>query len=234
MNFPLLILRPTEAGQRTAGRARNLGLNPIVDPMFEIRSIRWSAASIDHYDAIMFTSPNGVKMAGPELQEYTGLPALAVGEATKKAAQDAGFLIVQTGCSGVQSLVDQLPVEGFNRVLRLSGKEFTPVQSNRSIEQVAVYEAPFLGLGVQAQTALAAGAVLLLHSARAAHHLIEEMAALGLDQSINRVVAISPKVAQILGKGWKSNSVADQPTDEALLTKAVRLCSGQTMNKEPE
>ena len=225
MSLPLLILRPIEGAQKTAEKALRLGLSPVVDPLFEIRPVPWNAAPADQYDAIMFTSANAIKMAGSELCKYTPLKALAVGTATKQAAETIGFEIVQTGKSGVQSLFDMLPEAGFDRILRLSGTEYTAVKSERLIDQVAVYESVCTGLGEHAQTALERSAVILVHSTRAAELLVAEMARLNISAQKNCVVAISPKVAEAAGNGWKSIDVAEHPTDEALLTQAARLCS---------
>jgi uroporphyrinogen-III synthase len=44
------------------------------------------------------------------------------------------------------------------------------------------------------------------------------------------VAAISEAAAHAVGEGWKSVTVADQPTDDALLALAASLCN----NSPPE
>lgn len=225
MTAKLLILRPIEGAKKTAAEAQTLGLQALIDPLFEIRPLSWNAPSADQYEAIMFTSSNAVKMAGEKMQNYLSLPALVVGPATRCTAEAEGFEVVQMGTSGVQSLVDMLPEGRFNRILRLTGSDFTAVQSERFIEQRAVYEAVSKGLGAVAQQTLRSGSIILIHSVRAAQILVSEMDKLGIAGEKNHVVAISDKVAKASGNKWKSISVAEKPTDEALLTQVARLCS---------
>ncbi|MEP2990058.1 MAG: uroporphyrinogen-III synthase [Parasphingorhabdus sp.] len=225
MSLPLLILRPIEGAQSTAAKAQACDLNPIVDPLFEIKPLPWTAPPADQYDAIMFTSANAVKMADTKLQDYAHLPALVVGATTEREAEMAGFKVIQTGKSGVQSLVDMLPIKGFERILRLSGSEYTAVQSDRTMDHIAVYESVCIGLGERARLSLASGVVILIHSLRAAQSLVGEMEKWDIPRARNHIIAISPNVADATGKAWKSIDVAKQPTDEALLTQAARLCS---------
>jgi uroporphyrinogen-III synthase len=226
MTLPLLILRPIEGAQKTATSAEKTGLRAVVAPLFEIRPLPWHANAADQYDAVLFSSANAVKMAGPNLQEYKALPALAVGPVTRQACEAAGFDVLETGVSGVQSLADKLPEGSFDRILRLSGKEYTSVKSDRSFDHVAIYESVCIGLSELAQTALKNGSIVLIHSMRAAQMLLSEMKKneIALDKS--HIVAISSKAAEAAGNGWKSVHFVDQPTDEALLRLAVRLCSG--------
>lgn len=225
MNLPLLILRPIAGAEKTAAKAQALGLKPIIDPLFVVQSVAWNAPPVDQYDAIMFTSANAVKMSGSDLQKYRTLPAIVVGDATKQAAEAAGFIATQTGNMGVQSLVDMLPKNSFERILRVSGKEYSAVKSNRIIDQVVVYESACIGLGQHARTALESGAIVLIHSMRAAQSLVSEMEKNKISCERNQVLALSSNVAEAAGNLWKSVEVAEQPTDEALLTKAARLCS---------
>jgi uroporphyrinogen-III synthase len=41
------------------------------------------------------------------------------------------------------------------------------------------------------------------------------------------IIAISQAAAEAVGNGWKSVEAADQPTDEALLALAARLCNNR-------
>ncbi|HET7281441.1 MAG TPA: uroporphyrinogen III synthase HEM4, partial [Sphingomicrobium sp.] len=45
------------------------------------------------------------------------------------------------------------------------------------------------------------------------------------DRSQVAIAAISRAAAEELAGGWKSLDIADQPTDEALLALASRLCN---------
>lgn len=233
MTLPLLILRPIEGAQKTAISAEKAGLNVVVAPLFEIRPLPWHAHAADQYDAIMFSSANALKMAGPNLQEYKALPALAVGPVTRQACEAAGFDVMVSGGSGVQSLADNLPEGTYDRILRLTGKDYTSVQSDRSIDHIAIYESACIGLSQPAQAALKSGSIILIHSIRSAQKLLAEMKKNGIAVDKNHIIAISSKAAEAAGNGWKSVHFVDQPTDEALLRLAVRLCSSGTKTRSP-
>ena len=68
------------------------------------------------------------------------------------------------------------------------------------------------------------GAVTLVHSPRAGRRLAELAAMQRLDRGSAAVVAISADAAEAAGDGWKSVDHSDQPTDDALLALAERLC----------
>ncbi len=227
MTRSLLILRPMEGAIETAGRAENLGLSSIVDPLFVIEPMEWSAPAASQYDALMLTSANAIKYGGNKLQEYAQLPVLAVGEATAAAARDAGFHVAATGDSGAVQLLESSGASQFNHILRLTGKDH--VKTDSSFQQVTlcrVYHARELPLGGKAQAALQQGQVILLYSVRAARILAAEVDLLQLDRSLHDIAALSPNVAQASGKGWKSVQSPESPTDDALLSLAGRLCPG--------
>ena len=225
MTLSVLILRSIEAGQETARRAKNFGLNSIVDPLFVIESMAWTAPPPSNFDALMLTSANAVLYAGPAIGQYEHLPVLAVGEATALAARNAGFNVAVTGKGGADELLQSLPVDRYPNILRLTGKDHIKLAaSGHRIRLCRVYRSRAMPLGEKSQAALRQGHVILLYSARAAKILIEEMDRLGLDRSINHIVTLSPHIAQAAGIGWKSVQAAERPTDDALLSLAGRLC----------
>lgn len=225
MTMSVIILRPQDGAGETAKRARNLGLSAIIDPLFLVEPIAWSAPPPSEFDAVMLTSSNAVKHAGPTLRKYYDLPVLAVGEATAAAARDAGFNVAVTGDGGAKELLQSLPAGQFPRILRLTGKDHVKLApSDRQITLNRVYQARALSLGQKAQAALRKGNIVLLYSVRAANILAREMERLNIDRSLNRVAALSGNIARAAGTGWKSVVAAEQPTDDALLFLAGRLC----------
>ena len=57
----LLVLRPEPGASATAGRARTLGLDPVLMPLFEIEPIAWTAPDPAGFDALLLTSANAVR-----------------------------------------------------------------------------------------------------------------------------------------------------------------------------
>ena len=211
----LLLLRPEPGLSRSAERARALGMEPLLAPLFEIRPVAWSPPIPANYDALLLTSANAVRQAGPGLAHFANLPVHAVGAATARAATENGMTVISTGASDVDGLLGALKTP--LHMLHLAGENHRTVESKHRIEVVAVYRAaPIEVPGL----ALCGSTVVAVHSPRAGHRLsqlVQNRA--GMD-----VVAISAAAATACGTGWRSVTIADHPDDDHLLALAARLC----------
>lgn len=225
---PLLILRPQPGADETAARARALGLDAIVAPLFEVRALRWTPPPATEFDAVMLTSANAARRAGAGLAGFLGLPCYAVGEATAAAAVDAGFTDVRVGPEDGVALLMVMEADGIARALHPCGADHVTLEpASMRIARLPVYEAQAVKtLPPEAEGVLAEETVALLHSARAA----TLFGALVPDRSRVTVAAISPRTARAAGSGWRRLAVAAEPRDHALLALAVKLC--QTMGQE--
>ncbi|QTD54479.1 uroporphyrinogen-III synthase [Parasphingorhabdus cellanae] len=225
MKRSLVILRPIDSARETENRAEKLGLSVIADPLFIIEPMEWTAPPAGQFDALMLTSANAVKYGGDMLSQYVQLPVLAVGDATAMAARQAGFTVTDIGNGGAEDLLQSLGPDRYPRILRLTGKDHVKTAASpQKLTLRRVYQAAALPLGESAQTALQQGHVVLLYSVRAAKILNDEMDRLQLERSNNDIVALSPAIAEAAGSRWKSVQAAEQPTDDALLSLAGRLC----------
>src|SRR4051794_25280604 len=101
----LVVLRPEPGASATAERARMLGLEPVMVPLFEVEPVAWQAPDAARFDALLLTSANAVRMGGEELSKLRRLPVHAVGEATARSALDAGFDVASLGDAGVDRLL---------------------------------------------------------------------------------------------------------------------------------
>ncbi|MEZ5742975.1 MAG: hypothetical protein R3D89_04415, partial [Sphingomonadaceae bacterium] len=72
--------------------------------------------------------------------------------------------------------------------------------------------------------ALRQPAVVLLHSAIAAHHFAKSCEGKGIDRTRIAIAAISPRVVEAAGSGWRAIEAAETPDDAALLALARDLC----------
>jgi len=202
-----------------------MGLSVIADPLFMVEPIDWTPPPVAQFDALLLTSANAVKHAGPHLEKYKSLPVLAVGDITATAARQAGLNVVKTSDGGMKELVASLPAGQYQKLLRLTGRDHVDITPPAHIIALCpVYQARALPLGEKAQRALRQGHVILLHSPRAAKILAGEMDRLDIDRSVNDIVALSHNVADAAGSGWESVAVAERPTDDALLSMASTLC----------
>jgi uroporphyrinogen-III synthase len=218
-----LILRPEPGAAATFERATAAGFQAVASPIFVVQAVQWAAPDAVAHDALMLTSANAVRQAGPALARYRHLPAFAVGEATAAAAIEAGFADVRAGSQDVTTLVERMAREGVSRPLHLAGREYrAPVEAPFPIVRRIVYAADAVAeLPSAARAALQGGAVALLHSPRAARTFADLLAQAGIDPSTLLVAAISPAAA--IGP-WKAAAIAEAPNDGALLAAAARLC----------
>jgi uroporphyrinogen-III synthase len=209
----LLIVRPQPGADDSAARARAIGLDPIVAPLFETRPLRWTAPDPIGFDAILLTSANAARLGGEGLRPFFALPCYAVGERTAEAAQRAGFTDVRIGLSDGVALAAMAAHDGVQSPLHLGGRDHLPVGG---AAHIAVYASEPVG-GLPSDLG---EAVVLLHSPRAA----ARFAALAPDRAAIIVAAISAQAARAAGAGWKSVAIAGAPRDEALLELAAKLC----------
>jgi uroporphyrinogen-III synthase len=213
----VLVLRPQPGASATVGRAREHGLDPLAVPLFEVEPVAWSAPDPAGFDGLLLTSANAVRHGGEQLERLRGLSVYAVGETTAVAARAAGFGVGAVGDAGVDRLLASVAPD--LKLLHLCGADRRqPQQPPQEITPVVVYrstpiESPDLSS--------ASGSIALIHSPRAGRRFAE----LVRDKGSIAVVAISDTAADAAGSGWQSTHVADEPSDEALLALAARLCN---------
>ncbi|KQN92508.1 hypothetical protein ASE95_07305 [Sphingomonas sp. Leaf231] len=210
-----LVLRPAPGNARTCAALAAAGLEPVALPLFDIVPCAWVAPDPAGYDALLLTSAQAVRHAGAGLARLAGLPVVAVGAATATAAREAGLRVALVGAGDAAAAVAQ--TAAFPRLLHLAGRDHVP---QPGVDTLTVYASDALPVTMQA-IAAALDAVVLLHSARAAHRFVELAGA--LPRSRVRIAAISPAVAAAAGDGWGRIGGAARPGDAALIDVAVRL-----------
>lgn len=212
-----LVLRPQPGADATVAKARKLGLDAVAVPLFEVEAVAWDAPVVASFDGLLLTSANAVRMAGEGLKSLRGLKVYAVGEATAEAARETGFDIAATGDAGVDRLLGS--IEPDLRLLHLcTADRREPVDTKQEIVPVAVYRS----ISVEAPDLSAAkDSIALIHSPRAGRRFAQLMS----DRSTTTIAAISEAAADAIGSGWRTVETADQPSDDALLALAARLCN---------
>ncbi|HYE27170.1 MAG TPA: uroporphyrinogen-III synthase [Allosphingosinicella sp.] len=208
------MLRPEPGASETAARARRIGLDAVVAPLFAIRPVAAPAPAAGGYDAVLLTSANGARHAPPGL---TGLPCFAVGERTAAAARAAGFGAVTSGPSDGAAAAALMAAAGVGRALHLCGRDSAPVEAaGVAIERRVVYAAESLP-----RPPFEGPAVAMIHSPRAGARFAE----LAADKSAFALAAISAAAAAAAGEGWAAKAVAAAPREQALLELAAKLCN---------
>lgn len=84
------ITRAQPGAEATAGRVRALGHTPIVVPLLEVRPVQTPEIDLGGVAALAFTSANGAR-AFAQVCPRRDLVVFAVGQATARAARQAGF-----------------------------------------------------------------------------------------------------------------------------------------------
>ena len=213
----VLVLRPQPGADETAARARALGLDVLVAPLFSVRPLAWTPPAPAGFDAVMLTSASAARQAADGLASFRHLPCYAVGEATAAAAAEAGFADVRVGPDDGSSLLLMMAEDGVHDVFHPCGRDHLALDlPGVAITRVPVYAAESAErLPVPAEDQLA-----LLHSPRAA----ALFAGLAGDKARIRIAAISARTARAAGEGWQEVAVAPRPRDAALLELAAELC----------
>ena len=218
----VLVLRPQPGADETAARARALGLDPVVAPLFAVRALAWTPPDPAGFDAVMLTSASAARQASDGLTPFKPLPCYAVGEATAAAAEEAGFPDIRIGADDGAALLMMMAEQGVRRAFHACGEDHLALgHPDIAIERAAVYAAEAAdSLPAEAEAALAEGVVALLHSPRAARLF----AALAGERAGTAIAAISARTARAAGEGWRSVSIAPRARDQALLELAAKLC----------
>ena len=220
----IIVLRPEPGASETLERARARRLDAVGIALFTIEPIEWQAPDAAAFDALLLTSANALRVAGEQLMALRGLPVHAVGKATADAAHQAGFDIASSGDAGVGRLLDSL--EADLKLLHPCGEDRTTEgDARQSITAVPVYRSK--AIEPAPRLVAAEHAVVLIHSPRSGRRFSEIVDDQGLDRARISLAAISDAAADAAGNGWKLVEAADQPTDDALLALAERLCDNR-------
>lgn len=229
----VLVLRPQPGAAATAERATARGLTPLIAPLFTARAITWEPPNPADHDAVLMTSAQAARLGGDALSRFIHLPLYAVGGATAEAARTAGFDNIIAGDGDGAAILGIAATQGNQHVLHLAGREHKALSApGVSVVRRIVYAADAVAtLPSEMRPALERGAVVLLHSPRAAAHFATLIDAEHIDRSTIHVAALSPAVRDTAGVGWAAAVSAPSPNDDALLAIAAILCNQEAVSR---
>ncbi len=219
MTRGLLVVRPEPGNARTAARLRGDGGEVLAWPLFAAAPVTWDVPDPAGFDALLLTSANAVRLAGAGLDRLRALPAIAVGAETAAAARAAGLRVTAVGDGGVAEALAAARAAGLARPLHLAGREHIDSGHPTCI----VYASADVAADAGAFAAAADGRIVLLHSVRAAHRL---GALIPEDRGTIEIAALSSKVRDAAGPGWRAALAAPAPTDAALCALAIDRAAG--------
>ena len=123
----ILVTRPQPSAAQTARALRERGHEPIVAPLLQIEILAEIDPDTGAWDAILLTSANALCGIGKfaSRRELRDLPIFAVGDATAKAAYDAGFTNVTSAAGTLNDLADLVAsrLKPPARLLYVAGEE---------------------------------------------------------------------------------------------------------------
>ena len=234
----VLVLRPAPGNAETVARLAAIGVAAVAIPLFRVEPQPWAVPDPDAFDALLLTSANAVRHAGPGLAALRHLPTWCVGPATAAAARSAGLCVVHSsggdgggegggdGGGNLRDLVAAMSATANSatgmhaaRPLWLCGQHRTAIDQPEAslITPLAVYTTTNL---LFPPDATAPPCIAMLHSTRAARRFAEVVAM----RSGIAIVAISAAVGRAAGSGWHSLSIADHPHDCEMVAIARNLC----------
>nr|WP_298897607.1 uroporphyrinogen-III synthase [uncultured Altererythrobacter sp.] len=218
-------IRPEPGLSKTiaAGAARALPISGVA--LSKVMPSGWTLPDLEAFDALLAGSANAFRHGGDKLSALTHLPVLAVGQATADAASDAGFTVARIGSGGLQQVLDGIDSD-FQHLLRLSGEDHVPLSppADVQITERIVYRIGKVDLSEEVASQLSKGALVLLHSAAAAQHFVNECNRLGVNRAHVSLCALGQRILEPVGEGWQAARAAANPTENDLLALAIAMC----------
>lgn len=220
---PVVVIRPEPGNAATVAAAQALGLTALGFPLFEMAASPWEVPDPAPYQALLAGSANVFRLGGAGLARLAALPVHAVGAVTAAAARGSGFAVAQTGEGGLQPLAETLPP---GRYLRLAGEKHVPLALSDGVvvDDVVVYAARGTAMPPALVSALASGAVVLLHSGEAALHFAAESERLGVERGALALACLAPRIGLLAGSDWQHIEIAETRSDQAVLALAKQMC----------
>lgn len=222
MSRLVAVLRPEPGNSATIARAQALGLETLSLPLFAVEPLPWTAPDPADFDALMLTSANALRWAGPAIDLLRALPVLAVGKATAAAARTAGFNVMRVGDRDAAALLAIADSAGLRHLLHLGGAESMVSPGGLIRESIPVYASIALPIAEPMLIPLI-GSIALVHSPRAGARLAGLLDTAGFARDRIIIAALSEAIATATGTGWHAVVTAPRPSDEMLLQTVATI-----------
>ncbi|MGE3771218.1 MAG: uroporphyrinogen-III synthase [Bdellovibrionales bacterium] len=224
----LLVTRPQPSAADTAARLKRRGFRVVVSPQLQASFKKPRAVSAAGH-IVVVTSPQAARALAnwPQLHH---LPALAVGDGTKKLLLAAGFRSVASAAGDAVALVQLVRKKYKKRKFLLAvapstGQALAAAlrRLGHSVQRISVYTiSPVVDLPAGARRFLKTGRAggVLFYSPRTARAFAQAVKKARLTDCTKQLKAycLSAAIAKAAKRlSWKSVAVAKQPTEAALL-----------------
>lgn len=228
-----LITRAEPGASRTAKALKALDIEPVIAPFLTIRDADTITSDLSRVQAIVFTSPNGVR-AWAKLRPERKPAAWCVGDATEAAAREAGFTQTRSAGGDSTALVEKLAaslepekgallhVRGAHTAGDVSG---ALMRRGFHMQETIAYRADAAPvLPATAKTALEQKqlSAVLFHSPRAAAAFTALVEDAELNASLKGLIAAAISLAtadNLIAADWGAVRIAETPDEAALLDR---------------
>lgn len=230
-----MITRPREDASGLAEALAGLGIETVIEPLLFIETLDTDAPVLTGVQALLVTSANGVR-AFSALSDERDVAVYAVGDASARAAREAGFSSVTSASGDVDTLAD-LVAEKLNpedgALLHVAGTKVAGDLAGRLEKAGFTYQRARLYHAAKAENLSGEGIQsirdgnldgVVLYSPRTAESFVEllEKAELGDSTHVMTVFCLSQAVAEKVGKlTWGQVVIAETP-DQVAMIESVR------------
>lgn len=226
----ILVTRPEDDAAPLAQLLRARGHDVLLEPLLRIR-FRDVPLSLENVQAVLFTSANGVRAAARATPERN-LAAWCVGDASARAAREAGFQSVSSASGDVHALaalVRRLGDPAKGPLVHVAGSTVagdlagTLTAAGFDVRRTVLYDSePATALSEATLDALRAGRIdaVALFSPRTARTFAKLARHAGVEPMLTEVdmLCLSRPVADALGTlPHRHERVAAEPTQDALI-----------------
>lgn len=228
-----LVTRAEPGASRTAKALTALGIEPVVAPFLTIRDAESITADLKKVQALVFTSPNGVR-AWAALRTERKPAAWCVGDATEAAAKEAGFDKTRSAGGDSEALIEMivaglepekgalLHVRGAHTAGDVSG---TLMRRGFHVQETVAYRAeaaPVLPAAAKLALEEKRLSAVLFHSPRAAAAFTALVDDAELNARLKGLIAAAISLAtadNLIASDWGAVRIADTPDEAALLER---------------
>lgn len=223
----VVITRPAgAAADETAQRVAALGWEPLSEPLLQIKNLEFTVPDLSSYTGLVFTSARA--LAFFPLPPNLNIPVYAVGDATARAARQAGFSKVYDAGGDVAALnrfLSGRAEQKKGRLLHVCGADIARevTAGGITVERLVVYKAePAETFSDAFRQSLKAGnvAAILFFSPRTAEafRILAEKEVAKDKFSVINALCISPAVLECLhDMKWREILAAQSPDQDAVM-----------------
>jgi len=235
----MLVTRPEPDASETAGKLSALGIEPVVEPLLHYELLQTSLPDPAGFAALILTSSNALRALNDRgaVDACRHVKTYAVGDRTAEAARALGFADVTSAHGNLDDLVELVAAQG------AKGPVFYPASRERAgnlgkalarhgimVITTEIYGmSPSSALSPGTRAVIEAGALdaAMFFSRRTAEAFVDVTTDLAGRGALSMLCISEAVAAPLLKSHFGRVSLADYPSEEAMLGLALSFVRGQ-------